>query len=200
MNSYIIKHEENHKVSQWSGGKTSEIFIYPHDSDYALRNFIFRLSSATIEIDQSEFTKLPGFQRYLMPIEGTIQIKHENQDKQELKNFEKDYFDGACQTTAFGQCVDFNLMLRNGWQGELTLISQSTGLSESEIGFYGFYALTDHIEIKVMVDGAVMCDKMLNPKDLFMMQNENASALIEMSVKTADEKAEKNLGIFISVC
>lgn len=199
MKSYIIKSEENHKVSQWGGGKTSEVFIYPQDSDYALRNFSFRLSSATIEIEQSDFTELPGFQRYLMPIVGTIEIKHENQDKKELKTFEMDYFDGGCQTTAFGQCVDFNLMLRNGWQGELTHISQSSCLNESGIGFYGFYALTDQTEIKVMVDGAVMCDKILNSKDLFMMQNENTSAFIEMSIKSADKKTENNLGVIIEV-
>ena len=52
----VLKKEENYSVSEWSGGKTKELAIYPPKCRYADRDFIFRLSSATVELDESDFT------------------------------------------------------------------------------------------------------------------------------------------------
>ena len=37
------------RVSHWSGGQTAEIALWPPQSSYADRNFLWRLSSATVE-------------------------------------------------------------------------------------------------------------------------------------------------------
>lgn len=56
----------------WDGGKTREIFIYPQESSYEEQNFIFRLSQATIEGEESHFTPLPDYNRTLMVLEGEV--------------------------------------------------------------------------------------------------------------------------------
>lgn len=48
--------KEDYPVSNWSGGKTTQLFIYPENSEYAKRNFLFRISSATVDCERSEFT------------------------------------------------------------------------------------------------------------------------------------------------
>lgn len=36
-------------TSVWSGGKTTEMYMYPQTASYRDRNFLFRISSATVE-------------------------------------------------------------------------------------------------------------------------------------------------------
>lgn len=52
--------KEQQKTSTWSGGTTTQLAIYPEDADYGKRNFTWRLSSATVEAEESVFTSLPG--------------------------------------------------------------------------------------------------------------------------------------------
>ena len=42
-------------VSSWSGGRTTEIFIFPVGERYSDRNFLFRISTAEVELDSSDF-------------------------------------------------------------------------------------------------------------------------------------------------
>ena len=69
MNIDIYK-DGDFKTTEWSGGSTTELFIYPPTSNYESRNFDFRISSATVEIEQSNFTKLPEISRQLMVLKG----------------------------------------------------------------------------------------------------------------------------------
>lgn len=60
MNIHLLPKEDN-KASIWSGGLTYEYLIYPKTANYSDRNFVFRVSSATIEKVPSEFTKFKGY-------------------------------------------------------------------------------------------------------------------------------------------
>ena len=59
MDYQIIK-AESFTTSPWNGGSTTELFIYPMTSKYTSRNFHFRLSTATVNVEESTFTSLPG--------------------------------------------------------------------------------------------------------------------------------------------
>jgi len=48
MQSTIL-HSANFKTSNWSGGTTTQLFIYPPTAEYLQRNFIFRLSTASVK-------------------------------------------------------------------------------------------------------------------------------------------------------
>lgn len=107
------------KVSQWSGGSTKQLFIHPTTSEYQLRNFDFRLSTATVEAERSEFTLLPDTSRKLMVLDGSIVLQHEGQVPQTLNKFQVHSFSGELPTTSVGKCTDFNLMAKNNVKGDL---------------------------------------------------------------------------------
>lgn len=121
MNTYIPKSIQ--PLSQWSGGTTRQIYIYPEGSDYASRQFDWRLSSATVECESSTFTPLPGVHRHLMILEGTLDLHHQDHYKKLLHPLEQDEFEGDWQTLSFGKVVDFNLMLKKG-HGKIWGLSQ----------------------------------------------------------------------------
>jgi environmental stress-induced protein Ves len=110
---------DNFERNQWAGGTTTQLFIYPLQAEYKKRNFSFRISTATVELETSQFTKLPGISRKLMVLEGKMKLVHENQYSKELTKFEVDSFNGDWNTTSQGKCTDFNLMTIGKSQGKL---------------------------------------------------------------------------------
>ena len=68
--------KQDYKVSQWSGGTTTEVFIWPEGSNYATREFGLRISSATVDLPESDFTPLPGVMRYIVPLQGSFTLTH----------------------------------------------------------------------------------------------------------------------------
>lgn len=118
-NVKLIKRELQ-TTSTWAGGTTTQLAIYPENGSYTDRNFIWRLSSAVVEAEESVFTKLPGFDRALMVLEGELKLVHKGYHSIELKRFEQDnLFSGAWNTVSYGKARDFNLMLREDVSGRL---------------------------------------------------------------------------------
>ena len=56
---------KDYVVSNWSGGKTIQIAIAPEGAVYADRDFLWRVSSATADLDESDYTPLPDYARWL---------------------------------------------------------------------------------------------------------------------------------------
>lgn len=108
------------KATAWSGGLTTELYIFPKDSSYTEQNFKYRISTATVEIETSTFTALPGVERTLMVLEGSINLDHKNHHTVTLTSLEKDEFKGDWTTASKGTCLDLNLMRREGTKGDLT--------------------------------------------------------------------------------
>lgn len=107
------------QTSQWSGGSTTQLYIFPATATYAARNFELRISTAKVEVGNSTFTPLPGIHRTLMILEGEISITHEGQTSKHLKPFEVAHFSGDWKTTAKGTCTDFNVMTTGQQRSEL---------------------------------------------------------------------------------
>lgn len=107
-------HKDDIKTKRWSGGTTSEIAIYPYDSVYADRDFIWRLSSAVIEDEESDFTPLEGYQRFLSLREGELELRHDDGEWYKIKPGDVAGFDGGRHTQSRGKVTDFNLMLKKG--------------------------------------------------------------------------------------
>ena len=101
------------RTNRWSGGTTTELFIFPEGSDYKKQDFGFRISTATIETETSTFTSLPGVFRKLMVLEGTLELTHKGFHSTILEPFETDSFCGDWETTSGGKATDFNLMIRD---------------------------------------------------------------------------------------
>lgn len=133
------------KTTQWAGGSTTELFIYPPEANYASRNFNFRISSATVEIEKSNFTKLPEISRQLMVLSGSIKVSHKNRHAVQLHKNDIDSFDGSWETTAVGTCIDFNLMTKGNTKGKISSVLKPANKSmnfqlDSNCEFIFFYA------------------------------------------------------------
>lgn len=108
------------KTSDWSGGTTKQLYIFPQNSDYSSLNFLYRISTASVVSEKSVFTVLPGVSRKLMILQGKITLNHDTLYSKELSVFDTDSFEGHRNTTSTGQCTDFNLMMREGAKGEIS--------------------------------------------------------------------------------
>ena len=101
-------------VSRWSGGTTTQLAISPPEAVYADRDFLWRVSSAVVELPESDFTPLPDYDRFLMILEGELALSHDGGEEYALRALEQTQFDGGSHTFSRGQVTDFNLMLRKG--------------------------------------------------------------------------------------
>ena len=119
---YRIINPEEYETGVGSGGTTTQLGIYPEGSSYADRNFIFRLSSATVDAQRTEFTHLPDYDRWLMIFEGSARLVHGSEKEVTLNPYECDAFDGGISTVSFGRVTDYNLMLRKGGSGSMKAV------------------------------------------------------------------------------
>ena len=86
MNIRLLSKKDS-KASVWSGGLTYEYIIYPETASYADRDFVFRISSATIEQEPSVFTKFKGYYRYLVMLDNGLNIEI-NKEKRVYEKYE----------------------------------------------------------------------------------------------------------------
>mgnify|MGYP001337968279 CR=1 FL=1 len=101
------------KTSQWSGGETNEIYIYPEDGSYKDRNFQARISIAnTKDYSKSEFTFLPAINRFISILEGEMELTFPDRYTRQLKPFDIEEFSGDWPAYSTGKYVDFNFMIK----------------------------------------------------------------------------------------
>ncbi len=147
----IIIKKESQNTSNWSGGKTTELYIHPKGSKYNLLDFDFRISSAIVEVEESTFTSLPGVERVIMVLEGELELSHENEYSKTIKPFETDSFKGDWKTTSKGKVIDFNLMTRDGSKGclshQLVTADQTITIDNSKTKHIAIYVVNGEINI-----------------------------------------------------
>lgn len=103
-------------TTRWAGGSTTQLMIAPPGAVYAERDFLWRVSSATVELDESEFTPLPDYRRFIATLRGDMTLSHDG-GAVTLHPGDIHEFDGGAATRSAGRCTDFNLMLRKGEAG-----------------------------------------------------------------------------------
>lgn len=133
--------KRNCPATSWSGGTTTQLAIWPSDASYTDRNFEWRISTASVDVPESDFTLLPGYQRILMVLKGSLQMIHQTPDGERtvaLNQFEQSSFDGSWPTTGRGEVVDFNIMTADGWNASLELYNDSDVVLELAVSDIGF--------------------------------------------------------------
>ena len=114
MSIVRVFHSSNYRVTDWSGGRTTELAIAPVGSLYAERKFLWRFSTATAEVEESTYTSLPDYNRVILSLRGLLRLSHDDTTWRDFAEFEPYAFDGGVTTQARGKVVDLNLMLRKG--------------------------------------------------------------------------------------
>jgi len=107
-----VSSPEERSINRWLGGTTTELYIHPKSATYAKKDFDFRISIATVEVEESIFTPLPEVSRTTLVLEGETILTHEEHHSKQLKKFDSDMYDGSWNTSSLGMSTNFNLMTR----------------------------------------------------------------------------------------
>ncbi|GAA0115546.1 HutD family protein [Clostridium senegalense] len=147
----IEPHKQN--ISKWSGGKTKEIYIYPENGNYKERNFKFRVSSATIDVETSTFTKLENVKRLITTLDNDLKLLHEDGVTVNLTPYEIYRFSGELEIKSFGKVTDFNLMLMGDTSGDISVLKgdeQNILISKTNMTqVFVLYTIDDNVVIKI---------------------------------------------------
>ena len=170
MNYKIIK-SSSVKASPWSGGSTTELFIYPIPSKYATRNFNFRLSTATVNVEESTFTSLPGITRTLMVLDGEMTLTHKAHHITKLGRFDSDNFKGDWNTSSKGKCSDFNLMTMGNTKGTVESLHANKGKQV----VFSFSDNIQHLVIYVHSGQIKIENEAIETGDLVVFEDPNKS-------------------------
>ena len=148
----VIIRQADMSVSQWAGGSTTQLAIYPPHSSVAAQDFLWRFSSATVE-QSGAFTRFPQHQRLLALRQGagfvftveaklagavpapattaaqTTQAAPVSTQQAEVSSQQQTLrFAGNCASSArllSGAITDINLMLAAGYSGNLLALPLS---------------------------------------------------------------------------
>ena len=113
---------ESYISTIWSGGTSTQLMIYPSGSSLKETNFLFRLSTATVEQEETVFSILAGVRRIILPLTGSMTLTHDDGSTIHLETFETHAFDGGKITKCKGKVTDFNLMMRENTRGTVNII------------------------------------------------------------------------------
>lgn len=118
--------KENFKVTDWSGGQTTELYIYPEGDDFHDRNFDFRISSASFTSTSSNFSDFSGYERFILPLKGFIKLEHQGLYSRNLKPFDVEYFNGRWKTYSENSLdtIDFNFIVKSGLDASMEIVSK----------------------------------------------------------------------------
>lgn len=176
--NYKIIHPEDFKTTHWSGGTTTELYIYPEGADFKSREFDFRLSIATINIQESDFTPLPGVDRTLLLLEGELELIHEGHHSSKLFPLMQDRFSGGWQTKCVGTGKDFNLMTKR-CKGTITVIKKDI-IIESDSKHTCIYALEGDVAVNgvELKEGSLM---VVPEKDTLKLESNGTLLLITIN-------------------
>ena len=150
MKLNIIK-KEDLTVNEWSGGTTTQIAIFPEDSEYKELDFMWRISSAKVEVEKSEFTSLPGVDRILIILDGELKLEHKGHHSKEMKKYDMDFFSGSWETASVGKVTDFNIMTREGCSAKADIISMDGTVDEISLanGTNIFFCSEGEMELEI---------------------------------------------------
>ena len=142
-------------TTRWSGGTTTEFYIAPEGSSYARRDFQIRISSATVDDPESDFTLLPDYNRIICPLEGgfTLTFPEDGNRQITLGPLEEAFFDGAWHTHSVGKAVDFNVMTRKGLTATYARLKKSQFLAPAAHRFVYVPFLTEKQLLGALLEG-----------------------------------------------
>ncbi len=161
MKTKLIKFNELN-ASNWANGKTYEYYIYPNNADYQNKDFLFRISSATIDNEPSNFTNFIGYQRFLCMLDNSLLLKINNKEIK-LEPYQLVEFKSEDSVISYTTGNDFNLMIKEDikdYQVEIT---------------HGFFALeNDFIIVYSLNNNEVFINDqayLLEEKDCLIIEN-----------------------------
>ncbi len=174
MNIRLLPKKDS-KSSIWSGGLTYEYMIYPETANYADRDFVFRISSATIEQEPSVFTKFKGYHRYLVMLDNSLNIEI-NAAKKVYEKYEIMEFNSDDDVISYTKGIDFNWMVSEKISHhKLKITNSSEDCNARVIILFSLHSTVIKINDKPYD---------LKPHDLLVIENEKKeNIMLDFSTK-----------------
>ena len=194
--SVKIFRKDDQITTKWSGGTTTQLYIYPERASYANRDFIFRISTAKVENPESTFTQLPNITREIMILDGELKIVHEGHHTKIVQKFDTDSFSGNWNTKGFGVVTDFNLMTTGKAKGNLIYRKLNAGdvvtpaFSVNQ-QYIGYYLLNGEAELEYDDRKTT-----INKHDFIIISSENLEELTVIKFHESSEIVETIISIF----
>lgn len=193
VNMYTLTKRSDLKTATWAGGTTTQLAIYPRTAEYQKFNFDFRISYATVEVEESTFTFMPGVTRHLMILKGSLDIDHIDRYAKHLEKFDMDVFDGEWPTKARGKVTDFNLMTRGTAKGEVQALNMNINETKElslDIDRTGIYLLKGNMQVVFNSENIF-----LDEGDFILFERESRSSItLEANEDCEVIAAKVNLG------
>lgn len=138
-------------TTNWAGGSTTQLYILPAGLGVE-DDFIFRISSATVNSGKFSFSDFSAYNRFLTVLKGNMFIRHGEAPEQCLCEFAPVFFDGAVQTDSRSTTaiIDFNII----WKKNLKTIEIASVDCEKLLKVRGtafFYSFAE--DSKVLLNG-----------------------------------------------
>lgn len=146
----IWYHPKNmQKTTAWSGGTTTQLMIWPLDASYGDRNFDFRFSTATVEVEESLFSDLTGYNRYLMTLDSPLTVWEDDFPPFKLLPLSLYTFSGAAKVRTHGKATDYNLMVKPTFSAQLNVLQLTPGENLAKLtNDLGIFCLSGSSTIK----------------------------------------------------
>jgi environmental stress-induced protein Ves len=84
-----MKHKVIHAADvirkRWSGGISSQYYIYPEGADRSTGEYAFIVTSATVELEESTFSDYTGFDRVIMSLTEAYDLTHDDKESHHLQ-------------------------------------------------------------------------------------------------------------------
>lgn len=162
-------------VRLWSGGTTTELYIYPVESTFAEQNFELRISLATVEKSETTFTPLSGTTRTLLVLEGTQLLEHDGHHTAELGPLEQDTFSGDWTTHCKGISTNFNVMTKRKKSAKIE-VQMHTAATTTVFGF------SNGLTLVYLLKGQVECaGSTIHPKEALVLEKSTHLSFLEAS-------------------
>lgn len=155
---------EQLKPNLWAGGSTYQYYLYPANSSYAEKDFLFRISSATIEQSPSVFTQFQGYTRYLSMLDNALDVTingaAQHFEKQQIFLFDSN---DTVVSTSLG--TDFNWMIHKSIkQHHLEITKQSQQCNSPFILLFALEAVKITIQEQIYTLEKSSCIVIENPE------------------------------------
>jgi uncharacterized membrane protein YgaE (UPF0421/DUF939 family) len=176
---YRIKRSANHKTTNWSGGVSTELLIYPERAFFSERNFIWHFSSSTNDYRETTFSVMNGYKRHLLLLSGNAKII-QGTEAYNMTKYESVSLNTEEMAKCIGLCTDLKLMVSDAYEAELKKYHcqechaiKSHNLDKEPYHTKLIYSLYDDLEFRINIDENEKFEVILNKGDLFILENIN---------------------------
>lgn len=191
--------EKDYVTTKWSGGETIQLFIWPPDSNFSDRTFLFRISRATIQNMRSAFTDFTGYDRILHMLKGNCcQIFTDSSIMPEktLQPGDQIHFPGSKKIESQGNGEDFNLIMKEGTVGYVGEFRLKGYCDFHRPALYQKTKRGCGFGLYVESGGAIVNGKNMESGDFIFILTENSEEAFDLKL---DSKIETRM-IEICVC